>query len=218
MSNEQIIRYLLNNIHLQYSNHTNPFNTKHAKKEMRRIAVGDIMTRNVVSISPNSNLHDCTKIMAKEDLNSLIISDSKRLLGIITSRDILKLISKRSNIDLKKIKSINIASKKIAVIKPSASLSQAIAKMQACNFRRLPVLSKDKLIGVITLKDILAIAPELYSETKSIMDEIREEERKVKHVEEERPFEGLCENCGALSELLKVEGQFLCPDCREELY
>ena len=79
---------------------------------MRRIAVGDIMTRNVGCINPNSSLHDCTKIMAKEDLNSLIISDSKKLLGIITSRDILKLISKRPNIDLKKVKTINIESKK----------------------------------------------------------------------------------------------------------
>ena len=185
---------------------------------MRRIAVGDIMTRNVVCISPNSSLHECTKIMAKEDLNSLIISDSKKLLGIITSRDILKLISKRSNIDLKKVKTINIATKKLAVIKPSASLPEAIAKMQTYNFRRLPVLSKGKLIGVITLRDILAIAPELYSETKTIMDEIREEDRKVKQAEEERPYEGLCENCGTLSDLLKVEGQLLCPDCRDELY
>ncbi len=185
---------------------------------MRRIAVGDIMTRNVVSVSPNSSLYDCIKVMSKEDLSSLIISRSNKLLGIMTSRDILKIISKNPRIDLKKIKAISISNKKLAVIKPSANLLEAIAKMRLYNFRRLPVLSKGELIGVITLKDILAIAPEIYSETKSIMDEIREENRKIKQVEEERPFEGLCENCGAFSELLKVEGSLLCPDCRDEMH
>ena len=156
--------------------------------------------------------------MSKENLNSLVISRSNKLLGIITSRDIIKLISKNPILDLKKVRTMDVAAKKLAVIKPSASLPQAISKMRAHNFRRLPVLSKGELIGVVTLRDILAIAPQLYSETKSIMDEIREEERKVKQVDEERPYEGLCENCGALADLLKVDGLLLCPDCREELY
>ncbi len=185
---------------------------------MRRIAVGDIMTRNIISLDPNSSLHDCVKLMTKENLNSMIISKSGKLMGIITARDILKIISKKPQINLKEIGVMKIASKKLAVIKPSDSLLQAIVKMRECNFRRLPVLSKSNLVGVITLKDILAIAPQLYMETKSIMDEIREEERKVKNSEENRPYEGLCENCGALSDLLKVDDLLLCPDCREEMY
>jgi hypothetical protein len=51
-----------------------------------------------------------------------------------------------------------------------------------------------------------------------LMDEIREEERKVEQAGVEWPLEGICDNCGAFSELLKVEGTLLCPDCREEMY
>src|SRR3989344_8629010 len=185
---------------------------------MRRISVGDIMTRNIISVKPSSSLHECAKIMAREGLDSLIISENHKLLGLITSGDILRAIIKRHNIGLKKINIMMIATKKLAVIKPSADISQALSKMCALNFRRLPVLSKGNLIGVVTLKDILAIAPELYSETKSLMDEIREEERKVKESGESWPLEGLCDNCGAFSELLRVEGKLLCPDCRDEMY
>ena len=185
---------------------------------MRRISVGDIMTRNIISVKPSSSLHECAKVMAREGLDSLIISNNRRLLGLITSGDIIRAMVKKHNIGLKKINVMQVATKKLAVIKPSADISQVLAKMRALNFRRLPVLSKGSLIGVVTLKDILAIAPELYSETKSLMDDIREEERKTQQAESEWPLEGLCDNCGAFSELLKVEGKLLCPDCRDEMY
>jgi len=185
---------------------------------MRRISVGDVMTKKIISAKPSSSLHECSKLMAKERINSLLITEGNKLIGILTARDILWAITKKSSLDLKKIGVLTIAQKKLAVIKPSADISQALRKMQALNFRRLPVLSHGVVIGIITLKDILAIEPELYSETRALMDEIREEERKFKQANIPYPLEGLCENCGALSELLKVEGNLLCTDCREELY
>jgi len=185
---------------------------------MRRISVGDIMTRNFVSARPEASLHECSRIMAKERVDSLLITEKKHLIGILTARDILWAITKKSGLDLKKIRGMDIATKKLAVIKPSADMSQAIKKMRLLNFRRLPVLSNSEVIGVVTLKDILAIEPSLYAEMHSLMDEIREEERKVERAGAPWPLEGLCDNCGALSDLLKVNEILLCQDCREEMY
>src|SRR3989338_71530 len=185
---------------------------------MRKISVGDVMTRNFISAKPSDSLHTCAKYMAKERVNSLVIKENKRLVGILTARDILWILKKKSKADLKKIKASDISTKKLAVIKPSADISQALQKMRALNFRRLPVLSKGELIGVVTLKDILAIEPQLYAEMRPLMDEVREHERKIAQTESEWPLEGMCENCGVFSDLLKVEGQLLCPDCREEIY
>ena len=185
---------------------------------MHRIAVGDIMTRNIVSVRPDTSLYECAKIMAKERINSLMVTEGKRLIGILTARDILWAITKKSDIDLKKVKVMAIATRKLAVIKPSADISEALRKMQSYNFRRLPVLAKGELIGVVTLKDILAVEPAIYSEVRTLMDDIREEERKVKRATAPYHTEGICENCGAFSELLKVEGLLLCTDCREEMF
>lgn len=184
---------------------------------MRRISVGDVMTHNFVSLTPKSSLHDCAKKMARERVDSLLITEGKRLIGILTSRDILWAITKKPGLDMKKIRGVDIATRKLAVIKPSADISQAIDKMRASNFRRLPVITNDELIGVVTLKDILAVEPHFYAEIRSLMD-VREEDRKLEQTELSPHIEGLCENCGALSDLLRVEGQMLCPDCREELY
>jgi CBS domain-containing protein len=184
---------------------------------MRRISVGDLMTRNFISVRPTDSLHKCAKLMAKERLNSLVVTDNDHLVGILTSRDILWALSKKPGIDLRKISSIDIATRKLAVIKPSADISQALKKMKSSNFRRLPVLSKGQLIGVVTLRDILDIEPDLYTEMKPLI-EVRERETKREKSEEEWPLEGMCDNCGSFSELLKVEGTLLCLDCRDEMF
>lgn len=185
---------------------------------MRRISVGDVMTRKVITANPKSSLHDCSKIMAKQRVNSVLITKDKKLLGILTARDILWAITKKSGLNLKKIKGIHIASKKLAVTKPSADISQALNKMRSLNYRRLPVLSKGELIGVVTIKDILMVEPQLYDEMKYLMDDIKESGRKEQQSNMAWPLEGLCDNCGAFSDLLKVYDQVLCADCREEMF
>jgi len=184
---------------------------------MRRIAVGDVMTRRFVSCKPTDSLHDCAKKMAKERVDSLLLTDGVRLVGILTSRDVLWAVTKKQGLNLESINGLEIATKKLAVIKPSADISQALEKMKSLNFKILPVLSKGELIGVVTLKDILTIEPELFSEIGELMD-VREEQMKKEKAGEEWPLEGMCENCGAFGDLLKVEGSLLCMDCREDMY
>lgn len=184
---------------------------------MRRIAVGDVMTRNFVSIQPTATLHECAKVIVRSRVNTLPLVNRKKLVGILTARDILWAITKKSSIDLKKVRAIDIATRKVAVIRPSADIMQAIAKMRALNFRALPVISRSEIIGVVTLKDILRIQPELYRALGELA-EIKEEERKIKEANVEWPLEGLCDNCGAFGDLLRVYDHLLCYDCREELF
>jgi CBS domain-containing protein len=184
---------------------------------MTRISIGDIMTRNFASVESNATVFKCAKEMVRSGVNSVLITSEDRLLGILTAKDIIWAVTKKPGIDLRKINALDIAPRKLAIIKPSADIYQAINKMRAFNFRRLPVLSKGKLIGVITLKDILKIDPSLYIETGEL-SQIKEESRKLSQTKAEWPSEGLCDNCGAFSELLKVYDKVLCPDCREELH
>ncbi len=175
------------------------------------------MTRSFISIHPASSLYECSKTIVKNKINTLPLVHKNKLIGIINARDILWAITKKPNLNLKKVRAIDIAIRKVAVIKPSADIYRAITKMRTLNFRTLPVLSKGEIIGVVTLKDILRIEPELYMQIGELA-EIREEERKLKDSNVEWPLEGLCDNCGTFSDLLKVHGQLLCYDCREELF
>lgn len=184
---------------------------------MKKISVGDVMTHNFIAVDPQTNLLRCAKDMVRNNINNLMIIERRVLKGIITSKDIMWAITKKPGLDLRKVSAMDVATKKVAVIKPGADIGQAFEKMRKLGFRRLPVLSRGEVIGVITFHDILRIDPSLYKDIGELVN-IREEERKVRDTASSWPTEGTCENCGEFKELLKIYDQLLCADCRDEMY
>ena len=187
---------------------------------MKKILVADIMTREPVSVPPNTDLLSCAKTMVKKDVGSLLLAVEKRLVGIITDQDILWALVKKSKDDLEKIKAIDISPKKIATIKPTATVEEAFNKMNKLKFERLPVIQNKELVGIITAKDILNFHPEFYPELEEFV-EIREEEEKLKRIKQakNRDFmhEGICEDCGNADILYRVDGRLICESCKNSM-
>ncbi len=187
---------------------------------MKNILVQDIMTRYPVKVKPDTNLLECAKQMIKNRVRSLPIVDKKKLLGFISQRDILWAIVKKSQKDISKIKVIEISPRKITTLKPIASIEEAIEKMKKTKFERLPVVKDNELIGIITMQDILNFHPEIYPELKEIKT-IREQEEKLKRVQmaKNRAYmhEGICEECGDIDILYKVDGRVVCESCRNSM-
>ncbi len=184
---------------------------------MKDILVADIMTREPVTVSPASSLLECAKKMVKRDVGSLIITDRKKLVGFISQRDILWALIKKSNADLTKITAVDISPKKIAITRPDATIKSAIEKMKKLKFERLPVVYNNKLVGVITIKDILNFHPEIYPEVDEF-SKIREESEKLKRIKEAgKRREGICEECGHEGILFRVNGMLICESCRDSV-
>jgi len=86
--------------------------------------------------------------------------------------------------------------------------------MGKCNVRRLPVIEHDRLIGVITQKDILKITPVL----KEISSEWYTINQRDESYYKKQVFSGICQDCGSLStQLQNIEGRLLCEDCIDAL-
>ena len=175
------------------------------------ILVADIMTRSPITAKPETNLLDCSKKMIKNRIGSLILVNKKKLVGFITNYDILWAIVKKSKESLKDIKAIDISPKKIATIRPTATINDASEKMKRLKFERLPVIQEGELVGVITAKDIISVNPEVYND----MDElsmIREESQKLKRIKG-KEMEGICEECGNPGLLYRFNGMLVCESC-----
>ena len=86
--------------------------------------------------------------------------------------------------------------------------------MGKCNVRRLPVCENDKLIGIITQKDISRMSPILHEISREWYDiTVRDESYYKKQI-----FSGKCEDCSVLSANLKnIDGRLLCDDCIDAL-
>lgn len=184
---------------------------------MGHILVSDLMTREPIIVKPDTNLLECARKMVKKKTGSLLLAENNKLVGIILRHDILWALIKKSKSNLENIKAKDISPKKILTIKPSATLDEAIKKMKMSKFERLPVVENNKLIGIITVRDILSFHPEIYPELEEFA-KIREESKKLKLIEkakEKEPVrEGICEECGNQDTLYKFKGMLVCESCR----
>lgn len=184
---------------------------------MKNILVSDVMTREPITISSNTNLLECAKMMVKKKVGSLLLVENKRLLGFIAEKDILWALIKKSREDLSKIRAMDISPKKIAVIKPSNTIIEAIEKMKRLKFERLPVIDNNELVGMLTIKDILNFNPEFYPELEEFA-RIREESDKLKRIRKAKQLtEGICEECGNHDLLYHQDGRVICGSCRRNM-
>jgi signal-transduction protein with cAMP-binding, CBS, and nucleotidyltransferase domain len=103
----------------------------------------------------------------------------------------------------------------LVTIDPDETLSEAARRMSQLNVRRLGVMYKGDLAGIISSKDILAVTPELL---EIIQEKARiERGTTVEEGSESTPSAGYCERCGSwCDDLTEVEGNLLCEDCRIE--
>jgi CBS domain-containing protein len=122
--------------------------------------VGEIMTREVVSIDSNDSvLNACFKYRDKK-IGCLIVTENDQCVGILTERDII-VRSVCQVKDPKKTKVKEIMSSDIKSIHPLDKIEKAIEKMQKYKIKKLPVISDNSLVGIITIADIGRSKPEL---------------------------------------------------------
>ncbi len=174
------------------------------------INVGDVMTRNFISAHPEINLLSAIRLMVKKRVGSLILEKDKVLKGILTEKDIMWALSKKK--DLSDIKAGDICTRKITTIRPSADIYDAILLMKKKKLRRLPVTMEKKVIGYLTLKDILKIQPELFEIAREGYN-LQWPFEKNKEKEPSAVKEGMCEECSNFDILYLEDGKMICESC-----
>ena len=107
------------------------------------LRVGDIMTRNVITISTDETIVEVAKLMKKHDIGSVIIVDGqKRAKGIVTERDVIhKLIAAGKDVASTKVEAV--MSKPLRVITPDTPLEVAAQETQPVlyfRYRKDPIL------------------------------------------------------------------------------
>jgi len=178
--------------------------------------VKDVMSSPVITVHENEPVDKVAQLMDKYKLGCIIVtSKDGKPLGIITERDlVVRVLAK--NLLPSKLKAKDVMSSPLITIRPDAKINEAARMMSRLNIRRLGVIYRGELVGIVSSKDILAVTPELI---EIIQEKARiQAEGSSKEHSESAPFTGYCDRCGAWSDDLKeVEGQFLCEDCRIEL-
>jgi CBS domain-containing protein len=122
----------------------------------------------LLSISPQASVLDALKLMAEKDVGALVVLDGEGLAGIFSERDYARKVILHGK-SSKATPVSEIMTHKVVCVRPDQSVEECMALMTDKRIRHLPVLDDRKVIGVISIGDVVK---ELISEQRFVIEQL----------------------------------------------
>jgi len=114
--------------------------------------IRSIMTQDVVSIDMVGKISEALELMKRHKIGGLpVVDDEKRVWGIITEKDVISLFRGR----ISGVKVGELMTRRVVTTTPGMSIIEAERTMIEEGFRRLPIVSDKKVLGMVTARSIL---------------------------------------------------------------
>ncbi len=134
--------------------------------------VKDILTRkgtSAVSVLPNTTVFEALKLMAEQNIGSVVVMENDKYLGIVTERDYSRKVILKEKHSTSTIVS-EIMTTDLPHIFPEDTIEHCMELMTTANIRYLPVFDKNKLSGIISITDVVKETILFQQETISHLD------------------------------------------------
>ena len=120
--------------------------------------VADLMTRDVLTASPSDTIGaTCERMLARSGgkVGSVVVTDGDRAIGIITERDLVRAAA--AGVDLSTAKVAEWMTTDPDTVSPDMALNLAYVRLVEHNYRHFPVCENGRLVGIISMRDMLRI-------------------------------------------------------------
>jgi len=116
--------------------------------------VRDIMTTDPACVSEKDSIRDVARIMAREDTGIVPVVDGKKIVGMITDRDIVvRLVAEGK--DPANAKVNEAMTKNIRAVKEDSTVNDVLDVMSRAQVRRVPVVNdRDEIVGIVSMGDV----------------------------------------------------------------
>ena len=115
--------------------------------------VRDVASSAVVAVGPAQSLREATQLMAKHRVGSAVVQDAEMLIGILTERDVLLAVAHADDPEAVSVEQIMTAD--VVTVGPDWDLVEAAKVMASRRIRHLVVYEGGKLLGVLSVRDVL---------------------------------------------------------------
>lgn len=121
--------------------------------------VGDIMHSDVKTASTEDSFADVAKTMRAHGISSVVVLDGTKLAGIVTERDIVNLVAAGGDPHTTTV-AHGMTRRGLTTVSPKTELTEATEMMVSRNIRHLPVVDKDDVVGIVSIRDMTRWAAE----------------------------------------------------------
>ena len=108
----------------------------------------------VWSIPPDASVFEAVQLMADKRVGALMVVDRNELIGVISERDYAREIVLKDRVSRDTPVSA-IMTQRVLYVRPQQTLEECMALMTEKNLRHLPVLDDGRLVGVISMRDVV---------------------------------------------------------------
>jgi CBS domain-containing protein len=111
--------------------------------------------RSIVSVEPDTSVLEIAKIIDGRKIGAvLVLGEGDRLEGIVSERDVVKALASHEG-NIMQLKATDLMTRAVTVASPSTTVDEAMEIMDAGYFRHLPVIDEGKLVGIISIRDLV---------------------------------------------------------------
>ena len=109
----------------------------------------------IVSVRPDTPVVELVATIASRRIGAvLVLDDTGRLAGIVSERDVVKALASQGP-GIVALHAQDIMTGKVTTVTPQTTINEAMELMDRGYFRHLPVLDQDKLVGIISVRDVV---------------------------------------------------------------
>lgn len=113
-----------------------------------------LKAQSLLSLSPSATVLDALRLMAEKDIGAVVVLDGERLAGIFSERDYARKVVLQGK-SSREMPISEIMTHKVVCVRPEQSVEDCMALMTDKRIRHLPVLEDKKVIGVISIGDVV---------------------------------------------------------------
>ncbi len=137
-------------------------------------AIIDAKGANVVTIEPTATVATAAKLLAEHRIGALVgLGADHRIIGILSERDIVRVISERGPATLDEQVG-QVMTRKVATCTYDETIPSIMERMTAGKFRHLPVIERGQLVGIISIGDVVKFRiEEMEHESAALRDYIQ---------------------------------------------
>ena len=114
--------------------------------------VGELMTRDVLTVEPSDTIGEAAQKMVEAGVSSVVVSDYGRLIGILTERDQTRAVAGRTHSSEARVR--EWMTPEPITVTESTPAEEAAALMFDRGFRHLPVVDDERTIGIVSIRDV----------------------------------------------------------------
>lgn len=142
-------------------------------REQTPQTVKDIMNTDVVTVTPQDHIYEIAVKMKQHDIGFIPVVQGKRLLGVVTDRDLVIRGYAEKHPGSTEVKEV-MSDQKVITVTSDTTIEDAAKIMARNQIRRLPVVDNNELVGVVAIGD-LAVRAALEDEAGEALGEISEQ-------------------------------------------